>query len=139
MDAYSSGPINVTYSDELQCFSRRAAMRQWRGRSPLYRLPRCDWERNSRSERPATGSPSDDEDTTVLPKTKWRDLGQSEPAASSSAPPAEPAVPAAPGRRRRSRRRQDDDDFGDFTYLHEPGDTDPGSRKDPGARGRTSL
>ena len=91
---------------------------------------------DARSERSATGSPSDDEDTTVLPKTKWRDLGQSEPAASSSAPPAEPA---APGRRRRSRRRQDDDDFGDFTYLHEPGDTDPGSRKDPGARGRTSL
>jgi len=29
--------------------------------------------------------------------------------------------------------------IGDFTYLHEPGDTDPGSRKDPGARGRTSL
>ncbi len=91
---------------------------------------------DARSERPAAGSASDDEDTTVLPKTKWRDLGQSEPAASSSAPPAEPA---APGRRRRSRRRQDDDDFGDFTYLHEPGDTDPGSRKDPGARGRTSL
>ena len=40
---------------------------------------------DSRSERAAatTGSASGDEDTTVLPKTKWRDLGQSatEPAA----------------------------------------------------------
>ena len=94
---------------------------------------------DSPSERTAaaTGSASRDEDTTVLPKTKWRDLGQSATgtAADSSTTPAEPATAS---RRRRSRRRDDDDDFGDFTYLHEPGDTDPGPRKDPGSRGRSS-
>ena len=39
------------------------------------------------------------------------------------------------GRRsRRSRRREEDDDFGDFTYLREPDDTDPGPPTDPGPR-----
>ena len=61
----------------------------------------------SRSAQAAStpDSLSGDEDTTVLPKTKWRDLGQSatEPTAASSTATAEPA---APSRRRRSRRRR---------------------------------
>ena len=90
-------------------------------------------ERTSTTKTAATGSAPRDEDTEVLPKTKWRNLSQ---------PPAEAGrtavEPATSGGRRRSRRR-DDDDFGDFTYLREPGDTDPGPRTDPGARGRSSL
>ena len=95
----------------------------------------------SRAERTTatTGPASDDEDTTVLPRTKWRDLSHAETGSASHGPRHAPAEPAAPSRRRRSRRRDDDDDFGDFTYLHEPGDTDPGPRTDPGARGRSSL
>ena len=94
----------------------------------------------SRAERTTapTGPASGDEDTTVLPRTKWRDLSHAETGAATTSSAA-PVEPAAPSRRRRSRRRDDDDDFGDFTYLHEPGDTDPGPRTDPGARGRSSL
>jgi uncharacterized membrane protein len=44
----------------------------------------------------------------------------------------EPAVPESQGKRRWS-RRHGDDDFGDFTYLHEPQETDPGL---PGSHGR---
>ncbi len=82
----------------------------------------------SRSERvtgpgPAqrTPPPASDE-TTVLPTTKRRDLADPEHGEPSARASSEPVAPV---RRRRS-RRHDDDDFGDFTYLHEPDDTDPG-------------
>jgi uncharacterized membrane protein len=48
---------------------------------------------------------------------------------------AEPAAPESHVRRRRSRRHTDDD-FGDFTYLQEPSDTESGT---PESRGRRAL
>jgi uncharacterized membrane protein len=47
------------------------------------------------------------------------------------APEPEPVAPETQGKRRWSRRRADDD-FGDFTYLHDPEDTDPGRPTSPG-------
>src|SRR5512133_716237 len=47
---------------------------------------------------------------------------------------AEPPVPERQGKRRWSRRH--DDDFGDFTYLHDPEETEPGIS---GSRGRHAL
>jgi uncharacterized membrane protein len=85
----------------------------------------------ARDEEPDLGPP--EAETGVLPATKWRDFGER-----PSAPPATPApspapsrsakspTPAEQSRRRRSRRHDEDDDFGDFTYLRDPGDTDPG-------------
>ena len=80
------------------------------------------------------------DETGVLPATKWRTFGQ-EPT-EGPAPVRSPGAGAygldtsgrhiddaraETGRRsRRSRRREEDDDFGDFTYLREPDDTDPG-------------
>jgi uncharacterized membrane protein len=55
-----------------------------------------------------------------------------QPAASNA---TEPVAPESQGKRRWSRRHADDD-FGDFTYLHEPDDTDPGL---PESRGRRAL
>lgn len=52
---------------------------------------------------------SDEGATTVLPRTSAAD-----------------ADPEAPPRGRRARRRNEDDDFGDFTYLRDPTDPDPG-------------
>jgi hypothetical protein len=57
--------------------------------------------------------------------------------------PSNVGVPAAPEgqvKRRRS-RRHDDDDFGDFSYLHEPSDSEPSESEPqaPGSRGRRSL
>jgi hypothetical protein len=57
---------------------------------------------------------------------------QPQPAPSNA---AEPVAPEGQGKRRWSRRHADDD-FGDFTYLHEPDDTDPGL---PESRGRRAL
>jgi hypothetical protein len=57
---------------------------------------------------------------------------QPQPAASNA---AESVAPESQGKRRWSRRHADDD-FGDFTYLHEPDDTDPGL---PESRGRRAL
>ena len=83
---------------------------------------------SSTASHPSTQSGFSDE-TSVLPATKWRDqLDRSDPR-------QEPA-PAPKGRR--SRRHRDDDDFGDFSYLHDDGDTDPGPATDPGTRGRRS-
>ena len=95
----------------------------------------------------AVDLPPADTETGVLPVTKWRNFSPDDkPLAKPD--PRSPATPAATerrpetGRRHRSRRREDDD-FGDFTYLRDPGDTDPGPRTDPGrsdqSRGRRSL
>ncbi len=98
-------------------------------------------------ERPVVSHAADE--TGVLPATKWRTFGQEpteRPQPAAPAPP-EPArtgstasgtgsgsVPGENRRSRRSRRREDEDDFGDFTYLREPDDTDPGPPTDPGPR-----
>jgi hypothetical protein len=68
-------------------------------------------------------------ETGLLPATKWRAQR------STPGPPEAEAKPAesSRGARHRSRRR-DDDDFGDFTYLRDPTDTDPGGPT--GNRGR---
>ncbi len=95
-------------------------------------------------ERPVVSHAADE--TGVLPATKWRTFGQGPaegPAPSASPAPARTGSTASgsttttsgEGRRsRRSRRRDEDDDFGDFTYLREPDDTDPGPSTDPGPR-----
>ena len=100
-------------------------------------------------ERPVVTHAADE--TGVLPATKWRTFGQ-EPTEGPT--PSAPPAPARTGstasgstasgstasgtgdgrRSRRSRRREEDDDFGDFTYLREPDDTDPGPPTDPGPR-----
>ena len=46
------------------------------------------------------------------------------------------AGPAESQVKRRRLRRQADDDFGDFTYLHEPIESEP---KPPESRGRRAL
>ena len=48
---------------------------------------------------------------------------------------ASPPAAESQGKSRRSRRHADDD-FGDFTYLHDPGETEPGI---PGSRGRRAM
>jgi uncharacterized membrane protein len=63
--------------------------------------------------------------TAELPRANHRP----EPA---ETPSPEPVASETQGKRRWSRRRTDDD-FGDFTYLHDPEDTDPGR---PGSAGR---
>jgi uncharacterized membrane protein len=85
----------------------------------------------------ASTLPPADAETGVLPATRWRNFSPDDkPLAKPD--PRSPATPASSGRRpadtgRRHRsRRQEDDDFGDFTYLRDPEDTDPGPRTDPG-------
>jgi hypothetical protein len=48
---------------------------------------------------------------------------------------AEPTAPESQVKRRRSRRQ--DDDFGDFTYLHDPAETEPDTQS--GSTGRRAL
>jgi uncharacterized membrane protein len=72
---------------------------------------------------PAPGQPP----VELTPATR-----QPRPAVSNA---AEPVAPESQGKRRWSRRHADDD-FGDFTYLHEPDETDPGL---PGSHGRRAL
>jgi uncharacterized membrane protein len=48
----------------------------------------------------------------------------------------ESAAPGSQAKRRRSRRHAEDDDFGDFSYLHDPTDSEP---QTPGSRGRRAL
>ena len=76
---------------------------------------------------PIDSSPAETE-TGLLPATKWRAQRSTADSPDAEAKPAE--THRAP--RHRSRRR-DDDDFGDFTYLRDPTDTDPGPT---GHRGR---
>jgi uncharacterized membrane protein len=75
-----------------------------------------------------------DPKTVELPKASRR----SQPVASNSGPASgngpKPAAPVNQSKRRRLRRQ--DDDFGDFTYLRDPDETDPGT---PGTRGRRAL
>ena len=103
-------------------------------------------------------------ETGVLPATKWRNFSPDDDKPVAKPDPESPVTrastgirPAETGRRHRSRRRDEDDDFGDFTYLRDPEDTnpggsggvppgidtDPGPRTDPGRtnqpRGRRSL
>ena len=66
--------------------------------------------------------------TTQLPRTS----GPPQPAVSNG---GEPPAPEGQSKRRRS-RRQSDDDFGDFSYLHDPGDSEP---QTPRSRGRRAL
>jgi hypothetical protein len=81
-------------------------------------------------ERPqTTTSPAREPTTVELSAANRRPL---QPAASSG---SEPAAPESQGKRRWSRRHTDDD-FGDFTYLHDPDETDPGL---PGSHGRRAL
>ena len=67
--------------------------------------------------------------TTHLPRTAGP---PPQPAVSNG---GEPAASEGQAKRRRS-RRQADDDFGDFSYLHDPGDSEPQA---PGSRGRRAL
>jgi uncharacterized membrane protein len=57
---------------------------------------------------------------------------QPQPAAANG---GEPAAAESQGKRRWSRRHADDD-FGDFTYLHDPDETEPGV---PGSHGRRAM
>ena len=57
---------------------------------------------------------------------------QPQPAAANG---GEPAAAESQGKRRWSRRHADDD-FGDFTYLHDPNETEPDI---PGSRGRRTM
>jgi uncharacterized membrane protein len=75
-----------------------------------------------RDEEPDLGPPEGE--TGVLPATKWRDFAgpsSTSPTKSAAAKPSEASAPTERNRRRRSRRRDEDDDFGDFTYLRDPG------------------
>jgi uncharacterized membrane protein len=66
--------------------------------------------------------------TTHLPRAS----GPLQPAASNG---GEPSAAESQPKRRRSRRHADDD-FGDFSYLHEPSDSEP---RAPGSGGRRAL
>ncbi len=88
--------------------------------------------------------PPAEAETGVLPATKWRNFSPDDDKPAAQPDPRSPVTPpvtpagtrsrqAETGRRHRS-RRQEDDDFGDFTYLHDPQDTDPGPHTDPGPR-----
>ena len=92
------------------------------------------------SQRPDAGKDSASVKEPSRPQVKT--LQASEPVAAELAgasrrpqpavtPAAEPAMPETQGKRRWSRRRADDD-FGDFTHLHDPEDTDPGRPSSPG-------
>ena len=67
-------------------------------------------------------------ETGLLPATKWR--AQSPPSKTDG---TDPTASEPESRRRHRSRRREDDDFGDFTYLRDPTDTDPG-----GSTGRRS-
>jgi hypothetical protein len=88
---------------------------------------------------PRTGGPPEPEQrphatpqpqaaTTRLPRVSV----PPQPAPSNGGAPAESESQV---KRRRSRRHADDD-FGDFSYLHEPSDSEP---QTPGSRGRRAL
>jgi uncharacterized membrane protein len=78
--------------------------------------------------RPAPMPEPQEAATTKLPRASQ----PPQPAASNG---GEPAPPESQVKRRRLGRRADDD-FGDFTYLHEPSESEPGA---PESRGRRAL
>ncbi|HVH23439.1 MAG TPA: hypothetical protein VNA11_13375, partial [Pseudonocardia sp.] len=67
-------------------------------------------------------------ETGLLPATTWR--AQTSPSKTDG---TDPTAAEPESRRRHRSRRREDDDFGDFTYLRDPTDTDPG-----GSAGRRS-
>jgi uncharacterized membrane protein len=79
--------------------------------------------------RPQTQPQPQEAPTTHLPRASV----PPQPAPSNG---GESAGPGSPPKRRRSRRHAEDDDFGDFSYLHDPTDSEP---QTPGSRGRRAL
>jgi uncharacterized membrane protein len=90
-------------------------------------LPRAS-EPPQPERRPQPTPQPPEPSTTHLPRT----AGPPQPAVSNA---GEPPASEGQAKRRRS-RRQADDDFGDFSYLHDPGDSEPQA---PGSRGRRAL
>jgi uncharacterized membrane protein len=80
-------------------------------------------------ERPQAPPQPQGAPTTHLPRASV----PPQPAPSNG---GESAGPGSPPKRRRSRRHAEDDDFGDFSYLHDPTDSEP---QTPGSRGRRAL
>jgi uncharacterized membrane protein len=95
--------------------------------APTTHLPRAS-EPPQPERRPQPTPQPLEPTTTHLPRT----AEPPQPAVSNG---GEPPAPAGQAKRRRS-RRQADDDFGDFSYLHDPGDSEPQA---PGSRGRRAL
>jgi uncharacterized membrane protein len=95
-------------------------------------LPRTGVPPESEHRPPSTPQPQE-ATTTQLPRATV----PPQPGPSNGGPSnaGAPAAPESQVKRRRS-RRHDDDDFGDFSYLHEPSDSEPQA---PGSRGRRSL
>jgi uncharacterized membrane protein len=86
---------------------------------------------NARNQPPAASQEAAPPRDPVGPQTKsvpTPDLETVDLPGASHQPQSEqePVVPESPGKRRWSRRRADDD-FGDFTYLHDPEETEPGA------------
>jgi uncharacterized membrane protein len=92
------------------------------------KLPRSDGSPGPEPRPQATPQPQE-ATTTHLPRASV----PPQPAPSNG---GESAAPSSPAKRRRSRRHAEDDDFGDFSYLHDPSDSEP---QTPGSRGRRAL
>jgi hypothetical protein len=92
------------------------------------KLPRTDGPPRPES-RPQATAQAQEATTAHLPRAS----APSQPAPSNR---GESAAPGSQAKRRRSRRHAEDDDFGDFSYLHDPSDSEP---KTPGSRGRRAL
>ena len=95
--------------------------------APTTYLPRTSGLPQPERRPQATPQPPEPA-TTQLPRTS----GPPQPAVSNG---GEPPASGGQSKRRRS-RRQTDDDFGDFSYLHDPGDSE---HQTPGSRGRRAL
>jgi uncharacterized membrane protein len=96
-------------------------------------LPRTDGPPQPEPRPQATPQPQE-ATTTQVTTTQVPHAGvPPQPAPSNG---GEPAVPGSQAKRRRSRRHAEDDDFGDFSYLHEPSESEP---QTPGSRGRREL
>jgi uncharacterized membrane protein len=95
-------------------------------------LPRTGVPAEPEHRPPATPQPREAA-TTQLPRATV--LPQPGPSNGGPSNAGAPEAPESQVKRRRS-RRHDDDDFGDFSYLHEPTDSEPQA---PGSRGRRSL
>ena len=96
-------------------------------------LPRTDGPPQPEPRPQATPEPQEATTTQVTTTQVPRASVSPQPAPSNG---GEPAVPGSQAKRRRSRRHAEDDDFGDFSYLHEPSESEP---QTPGSRGRRAL
>ena len=96
-------------------------------------LPRTDGPPQPEPRPQATPQPQEATTTQVTTTQVPRASVSPQPAPSNG---GEPAVPGSQAKRRRSRRHAEDDDFGDFSYLHEPSESEP---QTPGSRGRRAL